>query len=141
MTPVTASSTEVILDMPSITQRLKSMVFPAVDHVVGIATGGTVPASLIAYHLEVPLSLLHINYRAASNQPQRQAPELLQPLDIPPSPSRILLVDDVCVTGATLAFASRLLENRTVTTCVLKGTADLVAFPEIQACVRWPWKL
>ncbi len=54
---------------------------------------------------------------------------------------RILLVDDVSVSGQTLQAARELLMDYEVTTFVLKSKADLVAFPEIGECVVWPWKL
>ena len=129
---------KVQLSFAEITQRLKQMVFPEVDMVVGIATGGVVPASLAAYKLERPLTLLHINYRAGDNTPQRDAPQLLNSSDIPSPPQRILLVDDVSVSGQTLDLARRLLSEHHVVTLVLKGRADHVLFPEIKACVQWP---
>ena len=55
--------------------------------------------------------------------------------------TRILLVDDVSVSGQTLQAARELLMDYEVTTFVLKSKADLVAFPEIGECVVWPWKL
>ena len=48
--------------------------------VVGIASGGTVPASLLAHQLRKPLALVTINFRAPDNTPQRPAPELLSEL-------------------------------------------------------------
>jgi uncharacterized protein len=145
MTPAPTPSAKVALGLPTIARRLKGMAFPEVDLVVGVATGGIVPASLIAYELELPLSLLTINYRAEDNRPQRTSPELVKPFDAIASATiasakRILLVDDVSVSGATLALAKGLLTGRAVTTCVLKGRADLVAFPEVKACVAWPWR-
>jgi xanthine phosphoribosyltransferase len=138
MTPV--QTFKVALELPALAQRLKGMAFPELDHVVGIASGGTVPATLIAYQLELPLSLLHINYRAEDNRPQRAGPELIKPMKALAPSSRVLLVDDVSVTGQTLATAIGLLRGHTVVTCVMKGRADYVAFPEIAACVAWPWK-
>ncbi len=134
----------VVLDFLEIVHRLKAMEFPRVDRVVGVATGGIVPASLVAYQLERPLSLVHINYRAPDNTPRYPAPQLLAPpaLDSPGEPpERILLVDDVSVTGQTLALARRQFPHSQVITFVLKGQADYVLFPEIASCVQWPWKL
>ena len=133
----------VTLDFLEIVGRLKAMAFPPVDRVVGVATGGIVPASLVAYQLERPLSLIHINYRAPDNTPRHPAPQLLASpaLDSPGEPERILLVDDVSVTGQTLALARRQFPHSQVITFVLKGQADYVLFPEIDSCVHWPWKL
>ncbi len=131
---------KVKLDFTDISQRLKQIDLPEVDMVVGIATGGTVPASLAAYQLDRPLVMLHINYRAEDNTPQHEAPVLIFSQDIPQEKCRILLVDDVSVTGKTLDLAKKLLNGHDVLTFVLKGQGDFVAFPEIESCVHWPWK-
>jgi len=114
---------------------------PEIEHVVGIASGGIVPASILAYRLGCSLSLVRFNYRAEDNSPQRPSPQLLEPFVLPAGVKRILLVDDVSVTGQTLEAAKELLTNYTVTTLVLKGRADLVVFSEIRSCVNWPWKV
>lgn len=98
-------------------------------------------AALLAYKLQTPLYTLRLNYRAEDNRPQRPAPELLSPPDLPTlRGKRTLLVDDVCVTGKTLKVARLFLAGANITTFVLKGRADLVLFPEVERCVRWPWK-
>lgn len=126
------------LDLPTIARRLKELTLPEVEAVVGIASGGVVPAAMIAYELELPLRLITINYRDDDNRPRFEAPQLLGGL--PFLPKRILLVDDVSVSGKTLALARALLKGHTVYTFVLKGQADCVAFPEIAGCVAWPWQ-
>ena len=136
---------KVTLSFPDITRRLKALTLPEVDLVVGVATGGTVPASLVAYELARPLRMLAINYRDEDNQPRREAPELLEPFTLlpdalPPDPLRILLVDDVSVSGKTLAVAKRALHGHTLTTLVFKGRGDLVVLPEVASCVIWPWQ-
>lgn len=128
------------LDFTEISSRLQAAALPAVDLVVGIASGGIVPASLVAHQLGVPLSLISINFRDPTNKPQRSTPELLKPFSVQPAGQRILLVDDVSVTGATLVVARELLAGHNVTTLVLKGQGDVVVFPEVDACVDWPWK-
>lgn len=129
------------LDFETISQALWRISPPEADCVVGIASGGIVPASLVAHQLRLPLYLLTINFRAPDNSPQRSAPELLQELPPIPPGARILLVDDVSVTGKTLDLAKSLLVGHPVTTLALKGRADLVLFPEIGECVHWPWKV
>lgn len=130
---------KITLTFSQITERILATRFPAVDAVVGIANGGTVPACLVAFHLNRPLELLQVSYRDPQNQPQFPNPQLLDTPSGSYSGKHILLVDDVSVSGKTLAFAREQLHARQVTTFVLKGTADLVAFPEIAACVHWPW--
>ena len=136
---------KIALSLPEITQRLKALTLPEVDLVVGVATGGMVPASLVAYELERPLLMLTINYRDEDNQPRREAPTLLEPFTLPsdilpPDPLRILLVDDVSVSGKTLAVAKRVLHGHILTTLVFKGKGDLVVLPEVASCVIWPWQ-
>ncbi len=131
---------KVALNFIEIARRFKQAALPEVDMVVGIATGGIVPASLAAYELERPLTLLHINYRAKDNTPQHDAPLLLKETAVSLPPKRILLVDDVSVSGQTFDLARRLLSEHHVVTLALKGTADYVLFPEIKTCVQWPWK-
>ncbi len=128
------------LDFEEISHAIKCFSFPQVDHVIGIATGGSVPASLIAYQLNCPLGFLQINYRAPDNSLAHPAPILLREKNLPKN-KRVLLVDDVSVTGETLSFAAGLLKHNEVLTFVLKGKADYVLFPQIGTCVDWPWKI
>ena len=83
--------------------------------------------------------MMRLNYRAEDNTPQRPEPELLGTFQ-PPNASRVLLVDDVSVTGQTLTAAKALLPHSHVTTLVIKGQGDFVLFPEVARCVVWPWK-
>lgn len=137
---LTMPTDKIVLDFVTIARRIKEVEFPAVDWVVGVATGGVVPACLAAYQTDRPMSLLRINYRADDNRPQRDAPTLLEAFSLPDSAQTILLVDDVSVSGQTLRVARQILSPRTVITFVLKGQGDLVAFPDISECVKWPWK-
>jgi uncharacterized protein len=129
---------KVALGFDEIAARLAAFDLPEVDLVVGVARGGTVPAGLLAYRLGVPLTLVRINYRDPDHRPQRPRPELLSPAPLPTG-RRVLLVDDVSVSGATLDVAKALLAGNDVTTLVLKGRGDHVVFPEVGSCVVWPW--
>ena len=131
--------TKVRLELPDLARRLKAFDFPEVDVVVGIGTGGIVPASLVAYRLELSLHIIHLNYRAKDNTPQRPEPELLSPFMLPGS-QRVLLVDDVCVTGQTLQRAKETLAGHEVTSFALKGRADLVLYPDLGNCIELPWR-
>lgn len=128
------------LTFDTISARLHDLALPEADVVVGIGSGGTVPAALLAHQLRLPLAVVALNYRAPDNTPQRPAPELLGPVPALPAGARVLLVDEVSVTGATMAAARALFPDHAVTTLVLKGSAEVVAFPEIGSCVAWPWK-
>ena len=134
-------SHKVTLTFTEISHRLKSLHFPDVDWIVGISTGGIVPAAMLAHQLAKPFTLLHINYRAEDNSPRHKEPILLGDLPHFNTKQRILLVDDVSVSGCTLSFAAAKLSEHHITSLVLKGKADYVVFPEVEACVNWPWKL
>ncbi|HET9026974.1 MAG TPA: phosphoribosyltransferase [Trueperaceae bacterium] len=138
---MTVASPKLELDFQDVSRRLRALGLPEVDVVVGIATGGVVPASLVAYHLGAPLKIIHLNFRDPDNKPRREAPTLLEPFDGPAPGSRVLLVDDVSVSGATMAVARQHLAGCEVTTLAFKGKADLVVLPEVASCVVWPWAL
>src|SRR3990172_5331342 len=132
---------KVSLDFLTISQVLKSFPLPEVDHVIGIATGGIVPASLIAHHIGRPLSLMHINFRAPDNTPRHAQPVLVSWQPLGTSGQRVLLVDEVSVSGKTMDFARSFLGDHHLYTFFLNGKADYVLFPGIDACVNWPWKV
>lgn len=129
------------LSFPDIAQRVRRAEIPEVDIVVGIATGGVVPASLIAFHNNLPLSVIHLNYRDEQNNPRYDEPQLQAAVPLTDERRRILLVDDVSVSGKTLEKAKELLEGKEITTLVMKGKGDIVLFPEVKTCVNWPWKM
>ncbi len=112
-----------------------------VDAVVGIARGGVVPAALVAYELKRPLRRLQLSFRDDLNRPQHDTPATVG--DVPDvTGQRVLLVDDVSVSGATLKQAASLLNAASVITMAFKGSpdaADIVLFPDVPQCVRWPW--
>ena len=84
---------KVTLDFEEISNRFKKLALPAVDCVVGIATGGVVPAAMVAHQLGKPLYLLHINYRAEDNSPRHDRPILVVDSLSLDHPQHILLVD------------------------------------------------
>ena len=128
-------------DLPfkEISKRINKLTLPYFDLVIGIADGGTVPSSLIACKLGVDLKIIKINYRDDQNKPIYDEPVILSQVKI--SGKKVLLVDDVSVSGKTFEAAIKLLQGNSITTLTLKGEADYVLFPEISECVSWPWKL
>ncbi len=124
-----------------ISRRLHAYQMPKVDCVAGILAGGLVPATLLAHQLKVLLVFLSINYRDENNNPRYDRPALLSTKGKLPSEGKVLLVDDVSVSGQTLQVAKEQLNGCQVSTLVLKGKADHVIFPEIENCVNWPWKV
>lgn len=133
--------TKANLILPEIAERIRKTQYPEVDLIVGIASGGIVPASLVAFHLSKPLQVIEINYRDEDNNPRYNAPQLLRKIAQPDAGKHILLVDDVSVSGKTLEAAKSLFDECKVTTFVLKGQADISVFPEVTTCVNWPWRL
>ena len=130
---------KVDLSFQEIARTIRHLALPSFDLVVGIGRGGAVPASLIAYKLECPLVVAQFNYRDDDNQTRHEVPVLLRPAAIPDGVRRVLIVDDVSVTGKTMEAAKKLFDGYDVMTLVMKGRADFVLFPEIRSCVNWPW--
>ena len=131
------------LSFTNITDRLRKWNFPdGIDAVIGIATGGVVPAALVAQHLGLELTIIRMSFRDESNEPKFEEPKLLSAVPSVGSWRRVLLVDDVYVSGKSWHAARALLPaNLDVLPFVLKGKTDFALFPEIRGCVRWPWKL
>ncbi len=127
------------LSLKEIKKRLSAFSFPEIDLVVGIASGGTFPAKMVAELLDKPLCTIEINFRSSDNVPLYEAPQLIRMDDISLGVNCILLVDDVSVSGQTIILAKSYLTNYNIRTFVLKGKADFVLFPEINTCVSWPW--
>ena len=130
----------VSLDIKEILRRLLHMRLPRFDAVVGIGRGGIVPAALVAAKLGCDIRILRVSYRDAENRPRYKEPVSAKTPDIPRRIKRILIVDDVSVSGKTLGEAARIMKGRYLKTMVFKGDADYVLFPEIRKCVQWPWK-
>jgi hypoxanthine phosphoribosyltransferase len=128
------------LSFQKIAERLKQTPLPEVDVVIGIGSGGIVPASMAAFHLGAELQVMVLNYRDEQNTPRFSEPRVLQKPGGELRGKRILLVDDVSVSGKTMNKALEQLEGLDVKTLAMKGKADYVLFPEIKECVQWPWK-
>lgn len=128
------------LSFIEISERLKQIELPKTDVVIGIGTGGIVPASIVAFYLNAELQVMTLNYRDEKNNPRYEAPVVLQKSLGDLVGKRILLVDDVSVSGKTMETALLQLEGLNVKTLTMKGKADFVLFPEIKDCVKWPWK-
>lgn len=128
------------LSFKKISERLKQIELPETDLVIGIGSGGIPPATFVAFHLNAELEVMSLNYRDENNTPRYDDPKILSKPLLNLDGKRILLVDDVSVSGKTLNTALGLLKGYNVKTLAMKGKADFVLFPEIQDCVKWPWK-
>ncbi|NQU86390.1 MAG: phosphoribosyltransferase [Mariniphaga sp.] len=129
------------LSFKNISERLKNMELPEIDIVIGIGTGGVVPASIVAFQLGCELQVITLNFRDIKNNPQHESPIIVsKPEGLDLSGKKVLLVDDVSVSGKTLNEAKKHLKGGEIKTLTMKGKADYVLFPEIKDCVIWPWK-
>ena len=131
------------LAFEDIAARLSRWRFPVgIDGVVGIASGGTVPAAMVAQHLGVGLKLVALNYRDEANEPRYAAPRQLVPVPNLGGWRQILLVDDVWVSGASWRAARALLPAEVdVEPFVFKGKTDFALITDIEGCVQWPWRV
>ncbi len=128
------------LSFKEISARLKKIDLPKFDVVIGIGTGGVPAATMVAYHLGAELIVLTLNYRDEQNRPKFESPQIIQKPEWDLEGKKILLVDDVSVSGKTMDTARKQLKGFDVKTLTMKGKADYVLFPEIKDCVKWPWK-
>ncbi|WP_439482555.1 phosphoribosyltransferase [Cyclobacterium plantarum] len=124
----------------AISEALYAFDFPEIDLVLGIGRGGVYPACMIAHQLGVAMKIIRVSHRNDLNEPMQDSPKIMDDIkwDFFSYP-RILIVDDVAVTGKTLALVKERLIDNEVHTFVLKGTADMVLFPKVKSCVNWPW--
>jgi adenine/guanine phosphoribosyltransferase-like PRPP-binding protein len=131
------------LSFVDITTRLAAWKFPAgLDGVVGIANGGVVPAALVAQRLGLGLKVVAVSFRDEANEPQFDEPRLLAPAPDLGGWRRILLVDDVYVTGSSWRAArSHLPAGIEVLPFVFKGPVEFALIQDIKGCVQWPWRV
>lgn len=130
------------LAFEDIAARLQAWRFPAgIEGVVGIASGGVVPAALVAQQLGVGLKVIAFNYRDEANEPRFAVPKLLSAVPGLGPWRKILLVDDVYVSGKSWHAARALLPREVeVLPFVLKGKTDFALIRDVDGCVQWPWK-
>jgi len=130
------------LDFRDIANRIWTWRFPeGIDGVVGIANGGVVPSVLVAHHLNLGLKIIALNYRDERNDPRYAAPRLLSAVPDLGTWKRVLLVDDVYVTGQSWNAARALLPAEVeVLPFVMKGNVDFALIRDVDGCVHWPWK-
>jgi uncharacterized protein len=131
------------ISFSDITGRIAKWIFPErIDAVLGIATGGVVPAALVAMRLGVEMRLIALNYRDEVNEPRYEEPKLLSTVPALGAWKRVLLVDDVYVSGKSWHMARRLLPaDVEVLPFVLKGQVDFALIRDVDGCMQWPWKI
>ncbi len=124
------------LTLKQIKNKIKKTKFEKFDLIIAIGRGGVEPGRLVSAHLKIPLKIINIRYRGKDNNPLYKKPIIKNKLRI--NNKKILVVDDVSRTGATLKKAKQILKNNKAKTFVINGKADysLYSFKE---CIKWPW--
>ena len=129
------------IDFKKIVAALAAWKFPdAIDGVVAIANDGIVPGVLVAQHLRVGLKTITIHYRNDANETQFMQPQLTSSVPGVGGWKRILLVDDVWLTGKSWQAArDHLPKNAEVFPFVFMGDVDHALFRSPAKSVEWPW--
>lgn len=129
------------LDFKEIAAGIAAWKFPeGIDGVVAIASEGIVPGALVAQRLGVGLKTISISYRNEVDEPQFAQPKLLSSVPGVGGWKRILLVDDVYITGKSWNAARDCLpKSAEVLPFVLVGDVDFALFRTGQRATQWPW--
>ena len=129
------------LDFKKIITALAAWKFPEkIDGVVAIANDGVVPGVLVAQRLGVGFKTITIHYRNEANETQFAQPQLVSSVPGVGGWKRILLVDDLWVTGKSWNTARTMLpRNAEVFPFVFMGDVDCALFRSAARHVEWPW--
>jgi len=85
--------------------------------------------------------VIALNYRDDANEPRHAAPKLLSLVPELGPWRRILLVDDVYVSGKSWQTARALLPaDVEVLPFVFKGQVPFALIRDVPGCVAWPWR-
>ena len=114
------------------------------DIVIGIERGGVVLASIVAFRLGVPLcsirASLYDDSKPAKKKFENPKIEMRNLNGI--EGKRVLIVDDVCNTGATLGAIRAAIASsgaKEIRTFVYSGKADFSCIP-FERCLVFPWE-
>ena len=126
-----------------ITTRLAKWEFPAgIDGVVGIAWGGVVPAVLVAQRLDLGLKTIRVTYRDEAHGTRFMQPKVASEIPGLDPWKRVLLVDDLYVSGRSWNAARAMLPLTVeVLPFVLSGNVDFALFRDPKGCTDWPWSI
>ncbi len=127
------------LNLNNITKKIKIQKFPKFDFIVAIASGGLIPASLIASHLNLDLKILWLKFKDDKNKELYKKPKLLKKINFNFKNKKILLVDDFSKTGKTFNEAKNILKGSKIKTFAVNGKADYSLY-NYKCCVKFPWK-
>ncbi len=119
------------------------------DIIVGIARGGLIPARILTDLLETPqVATIRIEFYADIAQPSIQ-PLLKQPLNVPVTGKKILIVDDISDSGQSLKTAKQHLTEKgaaetKIATLYTKTTTQTIPDYFEKTADRWivfPWEI
>ena len=116
-------------------------------HVVGVARGGLVPATIISYELGLPLTTVHVSSYDGTER-KNIIGNVNQLFDLPKN-SKLLIVDDICDSGQTIDWVKEqlsLLEIKHEIACIYtkeKHTNRLDHYGMVVPDNKWivfPWE-
>jgi len=128
-----------------IARRLKDK--ENVTHVVGLARGGLIPATIISYALELPLITIHVTSYEGKER-KGVIGNCNNLFDLPKN-SKLLIVDDICDSGQTTDWVKEqlsLLEIKHEIACIYtkeKHTNRLDHYGMVVPDNKWivfPWE-
>jgi len=122
-----------------IISKIKKIKFDKFDIVIGIAKGGIIPAIILSDMLNLKFDILWLEYRDEKNKIKYKEPRLLKKIHKYKN-KKILLVDDVIRSNATIRKAKKLLKGNKVKTFAINGKADYYLF-NTKKCMKLPWKV
>lgn len=115
--------------------------FEPIKEVIGIAEGGRTPAAVIAAHLDVPIRIVQARHNPTDAPYTQATGEVTCDTGSVPVGSlrgHVLLVDDICGTGATLRAVAGALAapGLRLISCVLCLNAGARMTPDL-----WVWEV
>lgn len=125
----------------AISDALHSFNFPEIDLVLGLSEGGKAPALMIAHQLGVALKIMDFS---ESLEPHALSLSNAEEEDLGLDfygHHRILIVDDIALSGNKLPQIKEKIKVEEVYSFVLFGEADLVLFPKVKSKVKMPWAI
>lgn len=127
--------------MQEILEKIKNFEFPEeFDFMIAIGRGGIIPAAILNQKLNLEMGTLWLRFRDEKNNAMGEHPKLVKEFELDAKDKRILIVDDVSRTGASLNYVKELLKDaKSVRTFVINGKADFYLYDE--ECFKFPWKL
>ena len=129
-----------IINLDKLMEMIRAKVEGKFDMVVGIERGGILPAYLASRWLDVPLKAIRIPSQDENHLTQNRQSHLEHSWMADIRGMRVLLVDDVVNTGATLRRAAQELAGAEITSMTISGEADISLFGPHEKCIRWPWE-